>query len=116
MDEQQLERLIARFAVEAVKILTPPRAPTFMAALDFECRRASAAIIGHEPDADGMALAQHVMLALRIDGDIRLGIRTAFMQFASLILDDRMDEAAADLRDALMGRVPSTPTGSHHSA
>ena len=106
MDEQKIRQVVARFAVEAVEILTPPRAPTFMAALEFECRRASAAIIGHEPDADGMALAQHVMLALRIDGDIRLGIRTAFMQFASRILDDRMEEAAADLHDALMGRVP----------
>ena len=106
MDEQKIRQVVARFAVEAVEILTPPRAPTFMAALEFECRRASAAIIGHEPDADGMALAQHVMLSLRIDGDIRLGIRTAFMQFASRILDDRMEEAAADLHDALMGRVP----------
>jgi len=106
MDEQKIRQVVARFAVEAVEILTPPRAPTFMAALEFECRRASAAIIGHEPDADGMALAQHVMLALRIDGDIRLGIRTAFMQFASLILDDKMDEAAERLRDALLGRVP----------
>ncbi|MFM0224818.1 hypothetical protein [Paraburkholderia dipogonis] len=106
MDEQKIRQVVARFAVEAVEILTPPRAPTFMAALEFECRRASAAIIGHQPDADGMALAQQVMLALRIDGDIRLGIRTAFMQFASRILDDRMEEAAADLRDALMGRMP----------
>lgn len=106
MDEQQLEQLIARFAVEAVEILTPPRPADFMARLDFACRRASAAIIGHEPDESGMALSQHVMLALRIDGDIRLGIRTAFMWYAEKILDDRMEEAAADLRDALMGRVP----------
>lgn len=106
MDEQQLEQLIARFAVEAVEILKPPRPADFTARLDFACRRASAAIIGHYPDASGMARAQHVMLSLRIDGDIRLGIRTAFMQFASRILEDRMEEAAADLRDALMGRVP----------
>jgi hypothetical protein len=106
MNEQQLEQLIARFAVEAVEILTPPRAPTFMAALEFECRRASAAIIGHYPDADGMAISQHVMLALRIDGDIRLGIRTAFMWYVEKILDDKMAEAAADLRNALMGRIP----------
>ncbi|MFM0060992.1 hypothetical protein PQR64_35800 [Paraburkholderia phytofirmans] len=106
MDEQKIRQVVALFAVEAVEILTPPRAPTFMAALEFECGRASAAVIGHEPDADGMALAQHVMLVLRIDGDIRLGIRTAFMQFASRILDDRLEEAAADLRNALMGRVP----------
>jgi hypothetical protein len=101
-----VDRLVHRFAAEALDILAKPDRPDLMARLDFECRRASAAIVGHEPDADGMALAQHVMLALRIDGDIRLGIRTAFMQFASRILDDRMEEAAADLRDALMGGMP----------
>jgi hypothetical protein len=106
MDEQHIRQVVSRFAAEVVEILTPPRAPTFMATLEFECRRAGAAIIGHEPDADGMALAQHVMLALKIDGDIRLGIRTAFMWYAEKILDDRMEEAAAELRDALMGRVP----------
>jgi hypothetical protein len=116
MDELHVSQVVSRFAVEAVEILTPPRAPTFMAALEFECRRASAAIIGHYPDADGMALSRHVMLCLRIDGDIRLGIRTAFMQFASLILDDRMDEAAGDLCDALMGRTPVPPVGSNQSA
>lgn len=106
MDEQKIRKVVARFAVEAVQILTPPRAPTFMAALEFACRRASAAIIGHEPDADGMALAQHVMLCLGINGDIRLGIRTAFMWYAEKILDGRMIEGAARLRDALMGRSP----------
>lgn len=106
MDELHVRQVIARFAVAAVEILAPPPAPTFMAALEFECRRASAEIIGHYPDADGIALEQYVMLALRIDGDIRLGIRTAFMQFASRILDDRMDDAAAKLRDAILGRLP----------
>jgi len=105
MDEQQIRQVVARFAVEAVEILSPPRAPTFMASLKFECRRASAAIIGHRPNADGIALAQHVMLCLRINGDIRLGIRTAFMWYAEKILDGKMD-AAARLRDALLGRVP----------
>lgn len=106
MDEQHVKQVIAEFAVRAIEAMEPPRQGGWFALLDFECRRASAAIIGHEPDADGIALAQHVMLALRIDGDIRLGIRTAFMQFASRILDDRIEEATADLRDALMGRVP----------
>ncbi|MGY6161835.1 hypothetical protein [Paraburkholderia strydomiana] len=53
-----------------------------------------------------MALAQHAMLALRIDGDIRLGIRTAFMWFAEKIVNNKMEEAAARLRDALMGGEP----------
>lgn len=106
MDELQIERLIAGFARDAMDILTPPRPEAFMAQLDFECRRASAEVIGHYPDADGMALAQHVMLCLGINGDIRLGIRTAFMWFAEKILDDEMDEGAARLRDALLGRIP----------
>lgn len=107
MDKQQTERVIARFTRDAIDIITPPRPGDFMARLDFECRRASAAIIGHFPDADGMALAQHVMLCLRINGDIRLGIRTAFMWYTEKILDDKMDEAAARLRDALLGRIPN---------
>ncbi len=54
-----------------------------------------------------MDLAAHVMLCLQIDGDIRLGLRTAFLWFAEKILDDKMDEAHARLRDALMGLPPS---------
>lgn len=104
MDEQQTEQVIDRFATEAIEIMTPPQSANFMARLDFECRRASAAIIGHEPDADGMARAQHVMLALRIDGEIRAGIRTAFLWFAEKILDGEMDTARVRLRDALLGR------------
>jgi hypothetical protein len=106
MNKPQIERLIARFARDAIDILTPPRPEAFMARLDFECRRASAELIGHYPDADGMALAQHVMLCPRINGDIRLGIRTAFMWYAEKILDNKTDESAARLRDALFGRVP----------
>ncbi|WP_168794438.1 hypothetical protein [Paraburkholderia aromaticivorans] len=106
MDEPQIERPIARFARDAINILTPPRPEAFMARLDFECRRASSEIIGHYPDADGMALAQHVILSLRIDGDLRLGIRTAFMWFTEKILDDEMDAARVRLRDALLGRIP----------
>ncbi|WP_157025374.1 hypothetical protein [Paraburkholderia heleia] len=96
--------MIDEFATRAIGAMEPPRAADFMATLDFECRRASGAIIGHEPDDDGMALAQHVMLALRIDGDIRAGIRTAFLWYAEKILANEMDTACVHLRDALLGR------------
>lgn len=109
MDEQRVQEVIAAFTMGAVEAMTPPRSPTWFAQLDFECRRASAAIIGHEPDATGMARAQHVMLALRIDGDIRAGIRTAFLSYSEKILDDRMNEAADRLANALLGR-PYGPT------
>lgn len=104
-DPAVVDRLVRRFTAEALDVLAKPDRPDLMARLEFECRRASAAIIGHYPDADGMALAQHVMLCLRINGDIRLGIRTAFMWYVEKILDGKMD-AAARLRDALLGRVP----------
>lgn len=104
-DPAVVDRLVRRFTTEALDILAKPDRPDLMARLDFECRRASSALIGHYPDADGMALAQHVMLCLGINGDIRLGIRTAFMWYVEKILDGKMD-AAARLRDALLGRIP----------
>jgi hypothetical protein len=107
MDEQRVREVIATFGLAAIEAMTPPRAETWLALLDFECRRASAAIIGHEPDAAGMALAQHVMLYLRLSGDIRAGVRTAFLWYAEKILDGHMDEATEQLREALLGLPPS---------
>lgn len=89
MDEQQTEQLIDRFPAEALAILTPPRA----------------AVIGHETDAGGLALSQHVMLTLRIDGDIRAGMGTAFLWFVEKNLGDEMGEARMRPHDALLGRA-----------
>lgn len=104
MDEQHVQNVIDEFSARAIEAMKPPRDADWFASLEFECRRASGALVGHSPDADGMALAQHVMLALRIDGDIRAGIRTAFLWYAEKILDNEMEGARVRLHNALLGR------------
>ena len=53
-----------------------------------------------------LAKPDHPGLMGRLDLECRLEIRIAFMWRTEKILDNEMDESAARLRDALLGRIP----------
>jgi len=119
---QIVDGLVRRFTAEALDILAPPRSPTFMAAIDFECRRMNNLFLSVTPNDTYERgtwntpdqLGTYIRQALRIDGEDRLAVRDAFMWYLDKVVDAvKRDESAepliAHLVNCLIGVAHQNP-------
>lgn len=128
-DANVVDRIIRDFTSEVLGMVG--RAD-FMALLDFRCRGMNSLFLRGPESTDRYQrsswntpeqLGEHVLKALRINGETRLAVRDAFMVYVNALLDvvdpdgkfngAVLEPLIANLRDPLLGRpvpVPLWPT------
>jgi hypothetical protein len=123
-DPAVVDRLVRRFTAHALDILAPPRHPDFMGAIDFECLRMNNLFLTGTPNDDFQRgpwntpdqLGMYIRGAIMIDGDIRFGVRDAFMQHLDRVVDlvgkhpTEMELLIEQLTRALLGTAHESPT------
>jgi hypothetical protein len=116
-DPGVVDGLVRRFTAHALDILQPPRGPTFMAAIDFECRRMNSLFLTITPNDDyersdwndPHELGMYIRGWSMIDGDIRYGVRDAFMQYLDRVVDAiKRNESAEPLIEPLVSALLGT--------
>lgn len=94
-DPAVVDRLVRRFTAKALDIMEPPREPTFMGAIDWECRVMNSLFLTITPNDDydrgnwntPDQLGSYMRQATRINGDIRFGVRDACMLHLDRVMD-----------------------------
>lgn len=112
-----VDRIIRDFTKE---VLQAAGSPGFMAKLEFKCRAMNSLFLGTADDRYQRGpwntpeqMGEHVLHALRINGEPRNAVRDAFMVYMSKLLDrahpgeefdfEHIAPLIADLRNALLG-------------
>jgi hypothetical protein len=116
LDPAVVDTLVRRFTAECLDILSPPRKPTYMAAIDFECRRYNSLFLSWWPSEDYAQtawndqheLGMYILQAYRVNGDLRYGVRDACMLHLDRVVDaikanESAEPAIAFLVAALLG-------------
>jgi hypothetical protein len=119
-DQAVVDRLVRRFTAHALDILAPPRHPEFMGAIDFECLRMNNLFLTGTPNDDFQRgpwntpdqLGMYIRGAIMIDGDIRFGVRDAFMQYLDRV-GDLVGKDPAEM-EPLIHRLTAALLGTAH--